>query len=455
MSSSPEKRNAAPKSELDDFKGQTFFVSTIHGFNVGDVHIEQLPALEAAAEGDFKALFSKKCAECSKLCDFSQSLKDCNSKELKASYLLEFEKLFTKPRFVRIIVPDSVKDFLRMCKLNIGRSYSALRIVSSVDCPDNVLDVAWPHLQLVYNALKSLLLSKLSSTVTDTKIVSLLVYNTLSSDERERQAAKECLSSFARNVSGLKQSVIVNSMQHIQAGDCSAELLGLIYDLVPDLQLLFPTKFKSFFRDVVRLHNSFLHAKFSTSLSQCLTRFIRADQTLLNELIRYLATHWPTSGIKKQVTFTDELGSLMENFGEAPIERDAAVLLFQRLSCLVLDPGVDVAESALSFFIGPGNEATLLQYIDVAMQRMVSNLNACRRDHWNVFIRDDARIALDLLSKANPVLFSEQVQVIKNQRKSHRASESGRVKGWEMVFQTARKVDPQIRSGFQIVAARA
>jgi hypothetical protein len=140
----------------------------------------------------------------------------------------------------------------------------------------------------------------------------------------------------------------------------------------------------------------------------------------------------------------------MENFAETPIDRDAAGLLFDRLSSLILDPGVDIAESALSFFIGPGNEATLLKYIDLAMKCMVSNLNTCRKDHWNVFIRDDARIALNLLSQANPALFSEQVDVIKNQRKTHKATESKRLKGWELVFQVARKVDPHIRPGFRL-----
>jgi hypothetical protein len=293
--------------------------------------------------------------------------------------------------------------------------------------------------------MKSLFNSKGAALVGDRPLLAVLMANTVSSDERERQAAKECLSALYRGVAALKTQLVTLAVNQICAGDCSGELLGFVYDCVPDIQKLFPQAYRKIFHSVLQLHNSPLFMRFSVSLTQCLTRFIRADKSILNETVKYLAKHWPTAGIKKQVAFTEELGSLMANFAEEPIAKEAATVLFERLSTLVNDPGVDVAEAALSFLIGPGNEATLIGYMDVAMKQMVHSLNTCRKDHWNVFIRDDARLVLDLLSKASPVLFSQQVEVIRNQKKTHKAGEAKRVNAWQQVFQGARKNDPHIR----------
>jgi hypothetical protein len=447
------KREAAPKSELEDFKQKTFLVSTIHCLCLDSLTIDPLPALDASTDSDFPDLFTKKCEQCSKLCDFSLETKDTQAKEDKAKYLVELDRIFAKPRIIRLLTPDLITVFLRMCLINVGRSCPSLRIVSSIECPDNVLDIAWPHLELVYNALKSLFGSKAATFVSDGPILAVLIANTVSADERERQAAKECLCALYRIVANLKQPLVALAVNQMCTGECSAELLGFVYDCVGDLQKVCPQGHRPVFQTVLRLHNSPLFMKFSVSLSQCLTRFIRADKSLLEDTVIYLAKHWPTAGIKKQVAFTEELGSLMQNFAEEPITREAATMLFERLSTLVTDPGVDIAEAALSFLIGPGNEATLIGHMDAAMKQLVSSLNSCRKDHWNVFIRDDARLVLDLLSKASPMLFSQQVEAIRNQKKTHKAGEAKRVKAWQQVFQGARKADPHIRLEQRIASA--
>ena len=439
-----QKRDATPKSELEDFTGKTFLVSTLHGLHFGNVTIDEIPELEAAEGKDFSSVFAEKCKQCCKLCDFSKEEADQSAKELKTKYLAEFEKVFVKPRFVRIIGDEEIKEFLRMCKVNIGRSYASLKVVSSIECPDNVLDTSWPHLNAVYKAMKALFSSKIASNLSDPTLLAILVTNTFSCDERERQCVKECLTMWYGKVPDDKVKMIKATVDQIRTGDCSGELLGFVYDFVPDIGKLLPDKKLEIFMTVVRLHNSPLFMKFATSLTQCMTRFIRDDNSLINVLFRYLMSHWPTFGIKKQVKFTEELESIMENFPDVTIERDTAKALFDRLSVLCLDPGVDIAEAALSFVIGQGNEATLIKYIDLAMTQMVPKLNTCRKDHWNVFIRDDARLILDLLSKASPALFSQEVDVVKGLRKANKARDTKRLNSWQEVMKTAKKKDPHI-----------
>jgi hypothetical protein len=435
------RQESVPKSELQDFEPKTFLISTLHGLDFGNVKIAIVSALDAASDSDFPTVFTQKCSECSKICDFSMPLADSAAKEQKSRYLVELDRIFAKPRFVRLISAKLLQTFLRMCKINIGRSSPSFKIISSIDCPDNVQDVSWPHLELVYNSMKSLFASKLAGQVNDAQVFAVLVANTFSSDERERQAAKNCLSALYHSSAAVRPTLVKHALNQIRCGDVSAELLGFVYDVVSDLR----DEKEVLFRMVLRLHNSGQFMRIAGSLTQCMTRFVRADKALLGDAVKYVAEHWPIAGgIKKQVALVQELESLMQNFAEDAIARNAAVALFAKMRALVVDPAVDVAEAALSFLIGPGNEATLIKYIDVAMST-VHDLNTCRRDHWNVFIRDDARAVLDLLSKAGPALFSKQVDVIKNSRRIQKAEDAKRVGAWQAVFQKAKSRDPHLK----------
>ena len=440
-----QKRAATPKSEMEDFESKTFLVTTMYGAGSADVVLEEVPELEGVEEKDFPEAFAKKCKECCKICNFWSEDKDAAAKATKKAYLEDFEKVFSKPRFMRVIGNEEIKAFLHMCKVNLGRSYASLKIISSIECPDNVLDVSWPHLEAVYKALKALFLSKLASKVSDSRLLTILISNSFSCDERERIAVKECLSFFYGKVAEDKPKMIMAAFDQIRLGNVSAELLGFIYDVVPDIGTTFPDKKEALFREVMRLHNSPLFMKFSTSLTQCMVRFIRDDNTRLNALLKYLSTHWPTYGIKKQVKLTEELETLMENFSEAPIDKDASELLFKQLAFNYNECAVDTAEAAMSFTIGAGHEDNLVKYIAMAMTELVPKLNTARKEHWNGFIRDDARIILDLLSKASPKLFSEEVKVIKGLKKAMRAKEAKRLEAWQLIMKTAKKNWPKIR----------
>lgn len=438
-----QKSNPAPKSELEDFKAKTFLISTIHNLDLGGTTILDVKDLEAAEEGEFNIVFAAKCKECCKVCDFSSEIVDKDAKAKKSRYLAEMEKCFTKPRFFRLLDDDSITTFLQMCKVNIGRSYAALKVVSSIECPDNVLDASWPHLDGVYKAMRSLFESKLGSKVDDRSLLVILISNTFSCDDRERQAAKECLSCLYGKNTKNKPTTIHIALDQIRGGNCSAELLGFLYDIAPDISKLLPQQKDEIFNTILKLHNSPLFMKFAKALTQCITRFIRTETSLINKLFQYLSNHWPTYGIKKQVMLIEELESVTQNFPDEMINRETAKCIFERLGSNFLDPGVDVAESSLSFFIGQGNESALIKYIDLAINT-VPNLNTCRREHWNVFIRDDARIILDLLSKASPDLFAKQVAVVKGMKKAQKEKDIIRLNTWQEIMKTAKKNDPHL-----------
>ena len=440
-------RDQTPKSELEDFKGQTFLISTLHPLVLGAIQIDTLPPLDSASDDEFKELFINKCKECYKLCDFSSNDADVQAKQYKTGYLMEFESVFMKPRFFRNIDDEMVASFLKMAKINIARAIPSFKIVSSIDCPDNVLDVSWIHLNLVYNALKALFASKLMSHIKDIDpIVNIFIINSYSSDERERQVVKECLSLLYSKEKDQKPKFIKAAINQIRLGFCSAELLGFVYDFAPDVPTLLPDQLESIYNTILSLHNSPLYMKFSTALTQCVTRFIRAKRSLLETTIMFLCKHWPKAGIKKQVNITNELESIMQNFAEEPISRECASTLFQKLSLLFVEPGVDIAEAALSFAIGQGNESTLMEYMDLAMKQLIPALCSCKKKHWNIFIQDDANIVLDLLAKANPPLYTKTLQEIIETQKQQKINNKKRTKCWALITEMAKKNNPDLTS---------
>lgn len=444
-------KDKTPKSELEDFKSKTFLISTLRPLDFTAIKFDSLPPLDSAKDEDFKPLFMKKCKECFQLCDFSDEKIDTQSKQLKTGYLMEFETIFTKPRFFRNIDDEMVLAFVKMSKINISRALPAFKVISTIDCPDNVFDISWPHLNLVYSDLKAFFSSKLMSKLKSDQIVSLMnifLINTYSSDERERQSVKDCLSLLYSkiNENDSKKSVIKSTFNRIELGKTSAELLGFIYDIVTDIPTLFPEQLLQLYTAVLSLHNSPLFMKFSGSLSSCITRFIRTKRTLLEPTILFLVNHWPKAGIRKQVNITSELESIMQNFAEQPISRNCATALFQKLGALFVEPGVDVAEAALSFVIGQGNEATLIEYIDLAMKLLIPSLCACKKKHWNIFIQDDANIVLDLLSKVNPPLYTNTLQEIIDNQKTQKINNKNRTKTWALITEMAKKNNPDFTS---------
>ncbi|OHT06570.1 hypothetical protein TRFO_25385 [Tritrichomonas foetus] len=443
------KHDQAPKSELEDFKGKTFLISTLHplAFGAGGIKIEALSPLDSATDAEFKDLFMSKCKECFKLCDFSEKECDEQAKQYKTGYLMEFESVFTKPRFFRNIDEEMIATFLKMAKINIARAIPSFKIVSSIDVPDNVFDISWAHLNLVYNDLKALFNSKLVSRIKDVdSLISIFVNNTYSSDERERQSVKECLSLLYSKLTDQKAKFIKASINQIRLGFCSSELLGFVYDFAPDVPALFSTELESIYNTILSLHNSPLYMKFAGALTQCVTRFIRTKKSLLENTILFLVKHWPKAGIKKQVNITSELESIMQNFAEDPISRECASALFQRLSVLFVEPGVDIAEAALSFVIGQGNESTLIEYIDLAMKQLIPALCSCKKKHWNVFIQDDANIVLDLLAKVNPPLYTKTLQEIIETQKQQKVNHKKRAKCWALITEMAKNNNPDFTS---------
>lgn len=442
---SPFKKDRVPKSEREDFKTKTFLISTLHSLSVGETTINDIPALESVDEKEFKTTFTQKCKECSKLCDFSSDKKEKEAKTKKSEYLTEFEKVFTKPRFFRNIDQDLIKEFCTMVRKNIARSMTEMKYVSSIDCPDNVQDVSWPHLSLVYRALIGLFSSKLASNVKDESLGVILISNTYSSDDRERQSCKDCVSMMFEKVPDMKPMLIKATINQIRLGYCSGDLLNFVYDIVPEMKKLFSSEFSNYFHTVLKLHNHVLYMKFSGNLTQCVTRFIRTDQSLLVQAIMFLAKHWPTYNIKKQVIFSGELESIMQNFGEDAVDGTTAQILFEKMATLINQPGVDISEAALSFVIGQGNENNLIKNINIAIPLMLPSLLACYNHHWNVFIRDDAKIVLDLLSKVNPSLFSQEAAKFKTERKQKKALKDKWQKNWKIIFEIAQSHDAAIQ----------
>jgi hypothetical protein len=80
-----------PKSELEDLKILTFSISTL--FTIGltsDIAIAPSDPFSKVDPKSINGVFSDKCRECSKICDFSIPIKDQSAKQTKKTLLGHF-----------------------------------------------------------------------------------------------------------------------------------------------------------------------------------------------------------------------------------------------------------------------------------------------------------------------------------------------------------------------------
>lgn len=455
-----------PKSETpEEMKTMTFNMSTLFTIGVFSViTIDMTPPFSKINPKDYNKTFVSKVKECRKICDFSIGLKDKQAKKNKKELLHHIIGAFESKDIAHLITPNSISIFLDMVVDNISRPFPSLLKITSLqvaDFGDQMIDTAWPHLELIYKATFRLFSSQIpvndlfiskspnseNPSITDNRhynFLSCLVSNSCSPDSRERQATKDILIKIYAKckdaVPVLKRFVL----NQFLTGICSAELLEFYIKIVDGLSLPLTEKEVFFFKEVVLLlHTSPLFLKFCLNLLQVIDHYIKNDPNLLEPTIEYIKSHWPVGTVKKQLIFLSELEDLIVTFNSIMNDKIADTI-FELLASLVVQPNIDIAETSLNLFMGTSCENLLANFLENAIRIMVGPLYESAKKNWNEFVREDATYALQLLSELDKDLFNKQVEVMKEERKKKKVYSQIWKTNWAKVFETAKMKDKGI-----------
>lgn len=443
-----KKEPDVPMSEMaDEMKTKTFNISTLFRMTFSDVKIELTPDFRDLDEKEFNTMFANKVKECKKICDWSIGIKDVEAKKNKKILLIQLIELFESKNGLEYILPQSINKFISMVVQNISRPFPPQKVINPLfDFDDVTQDMAWPHLALVYEALLKLLMSPISLKIKHPTFVSVLVKNSCSPDERERMAVRDNLKLLFVKCPDLQETILRLVQNQFLTGTCSHQILEFILAVLDEVGRPLPENLVNMYKNsILFLHSSKMFLSFYKAFFAVVNRFVRFERSLLHPTMEYLVKHWPSSTVRKQLVFMSEMEGLTLNYFE-DVNEEIAKMVFQKLSELVNQPNIDIAETALNVLLGPALEEPLLNFPELAIKILTQELMNAANKNWNDYVQEDSKLALQMLSDLNPKAFKATVSKLKEERKKKKTYQGIWRTNWKKVVETAKLNDNTITS---------
>lgn len=443
-----KKEPDVPMSEMaDEMKTKTFNISTLFRMTFSDVKIELTPDFRDLEEKEFNTMFINKVKECKKICDWSIGIKDVEAKKNKKILLIQLIELFESKNGLDQIQPQSINKFISMVVQNISRPFPPQKIINPLfDFDDVTQDMAWPHLALVYEALLKLLMSPINVKVKHPTFVSVLAKNSCSPDERERMAVRDNLKLLFVKCPDLQDTILRLVQNQFLTGICSHQILEFILAVLDEVGRPLPESLVNMYKNsILFLHSSKMFLSFYKAFFAVVNRFVRFERSLLQPTIEYLVKHWPSSTVRKQLVFMSEMEGLTLNYFE-DVNEEIAKMVFTKLSDLVNQPNIDIAETALNVLLGPALEEPLINYPELAIKILTQELMNAANKNWNDYVQEDSKLALQMLSDLNPKIFKSTVSKLKEERKKKKTYQGIWRTNWKKVVESAKINDSTITS---------
>lgn len=382
--------------------------------------LDPLPSFRDVAASERQELFAKKLRLCCVIFDFTDSSHTENlGKEMKRQILLELVDHIstTKKWFSESILIE----FLRMVSINLFRvfPYSPNEKITDPEEEEPILDLAWPHLQIVYEFL----LRFIVSTSTDTKLMKRYVnkYFVLqlldlfkSDDPRERDYLKTILHRIYGKFMS-QRLFIRKSIQHVfhefiydtERHSGIGEILEILGSIINGFALPLKEEHSAFLKIVlVPLHKSRMLPLFHQQLSYCVTQFIDKDPKLAPSVITGLLNYWPIVNSSKEVLFLNELEEILELTQPEQFEQ-VAKPLFVQISKSIASKHFQVAERALFLWNNEYISSLTTDHRHAILPILYPALHRNSKLHWNQTVHTLTFNVIRMFMEMDPTLFED------------------------------------------------
>eukprot|EP00924_Labyrinthula_sp_SR-Ha-C_P016556 augustus_masked-scaffold_6-processed-gene-7.7-mRNA-1 protein AED:0.01 eAED:0.01 QI:0/-1/0/1/-1/1/1/0/496 len=277
-------------------------------------------------------------------------------------------------RFSKIIVSPTdgfnlnvLRPMLLMVSSNLFLEHVAQKEGFDEEEDDPVLDISWPHKQVILEFLLRLVVCPYLSVkyskksgLFDQYFILKLLYLFESADPRERDYLKSILHRlygkffthrrFIREQIGNVFITFLNEdIQHMGI----AELLEILGSIINGFALPLKKEHKKFLRNcLLPLHKSNFYATYQHQLTYSLVQYIEKDKSIALHVLKNLFYLWPWSSSTKQQNFLNELEEVLEAMHpldpvSLQVLKESGGLLFQTLSQIIASDHFQVAEKAL------------------------------------------------------------------------------------------------------------
>ncbi|KAI9484636.1 protein phosphatase 2A regulatory B subunit [Zychaea mexicana] len=394
------------------------------------VQLEKTPGFHEAPPHLRPDLFIQKIRQCMVCFDFSDASSELREKEIKRQTLQEILEYVNMNRGVltEMVYPEIVNMFSINLFRTIPPQVNPVGDAFDPEEDEPVLELAWPHLQIVYEFFLRFLESpefniNYAKKHIDHKFILLLLELFDSEDPRERDFLKTTLHRIYGKFLNLRafirrsiNNIFFQFIYETERHNGVAELLEILGSIINGFALPLKEEHKIFLtRVLVPLHKVKSLVLYHPQLAYCVVQFLEKDQMLTHEVVTGLLRYWPKVNSPKEVMFLNELEEILDVIDAYEFQR-VMVPLFTKLSQCVSSSHFQVAERALYYWNNDYVVSLMAENMDAIMPIVFPALYKTSKAHWNKTILGLVYTALKLCMDINPVLFDECANQYKLQR---------------------------------------
>ncbi|KAH8664154.1 protein phosphatase 2A regulatory B subunit [Xylariales sp. PMI_506] len=409
--------------------------------------LEKLPGFHEVPPNRRQELFMQKIDQCNVIFDFNDASGDMKSKEIKRlalhellDYVANNRQVITEPMYPRV-VEMFAKNLFRPIPPPMNPQGEAF----DPEEDEPVLEVAWPHIQVVYEFFLRFIESQdfntnIAKAYIDHSFVLQLLELFDSEDPRERDFLKTTLhriyGKFLNLRSFIRRSINNVFFQFIyetERFNGIAELLEILGSIINGFALPLKEEHKLFLtRVLLPLHKVKSLSMYHPQLAYCIVQFLEKDASLTEDVVLGLLRYWPKVNSTKEVMFLNEVEDIFEVMDPAEFAK-VQEPLFHQLAKSVASPHFQVAERALYFWNNEYFCNLVSDNVEIILPIMFAPLYENSKGHWNRTIHGMVYNAMKLFMEINPQLFDDCSHEYTEQQNNAPAREALRERKWATI----------------------
>ncbi|TVY18358.1 Serine/threonine-protein phosphatase 2A 56 kDa regulatory subunit delta isoform [Lachnellula arida] len=413
--------------------------------------LEKLPGFHEVSPNRRQDLFMQKIDQCNVIFDFNDASGDMKSKEIKRlalhellDYVANNRQVITETMYPRVVDMFS-KNLFRPIPPPMNPQGEAF----DPEEDEPVLEVAWPHIQVVYEFFLRFIESQdfntnIAKAYIDHSFVLQLLELFDSEDPRERDFLKTTLHRIYGKFLNLR-SYIRRSINNVffqftyetERFNGIAELLEILGSIINGFALPLKEEHKLFLtRVLLPLHKVKSLSMYHPQLAYCIVQFLEKDAVLTEEVVLGLLRYWPKVNSTKEVMFLNEVEDIFEVMDPAEFAK-VQEPLFHQLAKSVASPHFQVAERALYFWNNEYFCNLVSDNVEIILPIMFAPLYENSKGHWNRTIHGMVYNAMKLFMEINPQLFDDCSHDYTEHQNNAEAREEARANKWKALADQA------------------
>ncbi|KAK4217077.1 phosphatase 2A regulatory B subunit-domain-containing protein [Rhypophila decipiens] len=415
--------------------------------------LEKLPGFHEVPPNRRQDLFMDKINQCNVIFDFNDASGDMKAKEIKRlalhellDYVANNRQVITEPMYPKV-VEMFAKNLFRPIPPPMNPQGEAF----DPEEDEPVLEVAWPHIQVVYEFFLRFIESQdfntnIAKAYIDHSFVLQLLELFDSEDPRERDFLKTTLHRIYGKFLNLR-SFIRRSINNVffqftyetERFNGIAELLEILGSIINGFALPLKEEHKLFLtRVLIPLHKVKSLSMYHPQLAYCIVQFLEKDASLTEEVVLGLLRYWPKVNSTKEVMFLNEVEDIFEVMDPAEFAK-VQEPLFHQLAKSVASPHFQVAERALYFWNNEYFCNLVSDNVEIILPIMFAPLYENSKGHWNRTIHGMVYNAMKLFMEINPQLFDDCSHDYTEHQNGQAQREADRQRKWAAITEQANK----------------